>query len=386
MPSAPRARHLAIAGVSLGLALTGCSSTTSKSATSKDAAGGRTDARTVRVILSNDGCTADPATISAGPVTFTLKNDGGSSVSEAELVLGTKILGEKEGLTPGLSGKFSLDLEPGRYEMYCPHAKTERSTFMVTGSGSATSGAAALLKPATSGYRDYVLGKATEFVGLTAAFAAAVKAEDVAKAKSLYADARAPYEAIEPVAESFGDLDPGIDARAGDVPAASWGGYHRIEQQLWMKNSATGMAPVADKLLSDVKTLVAKIKTSTYQPADLANGATELLTEVGKNKLTGEEERYSRTDLSDIDANLEGSRAAFDLLVPALKTSDPTLVSTIQNQFADVSTLMKKQSDGKGGFRLYIQLTPAEVRALTVAVDALAEPLSQVGEKIVSIR
>jgi len=152
MPSAPRARHLAVAGVSLGLALTGCSSTTSKSATSKDAAGGRTDARTVRVILSNDGCTADPATISAGPVTFTLKNDGGSSVSEAELVLGTKILGEKEGLTPGLSGKFSLDLEPGRYEMYCPHAKTERSTFMVTGSGSATSGAAALLKPATSGY------------------------------------------------------------------------------------------------------------------------------------------------------------------------------------------------------------------------------------------
>lgn len=386
MPSAIRARHLAVAGaVSLGLALTGCSS-----ATSTDSAGGTTDARTVRVTLSNDGCTADPATISAGPVTFAVKNDGGSSVSEAELVVGTKILGEKEGLTPGLTGKFSLDLKAGSYEMYCPHAKTERSAFTVTGSTSAsassTSNASALLAPAVTGYRSYVEGKTTELVGLTATFVAAVKAGDVAKAKSLYAAARAPYEAIEPVAESFGDLDPEIDARAGDVPAANWGGYHRIEQQLWTKNNTAGMAPVADKLLADVKTLAAKVKTSTYQPADLANGATDLLTEVGKTKLTGEEERYSRTDLADIDANLEGSRAAFDLLAPALKTSDPDLVSTIQGRFADIGTLMKKQSDGKGGFRLYTQLAPADVRALTVAVDALAEPLSQVGEKVVSIK
>lgn len=102
--------------------------------------------------------------------------------------------------------------------------------------------------------------------------------------------------------------------------------------------------------------------------------------------MTGEEERYSRTDLADIDANLDGSRAAFGLLAPALKTSDPTLVSTIQGRFADIGTLMAKQSDGKGGFRLYPQLTPADVRALTVAVDALAEPLSQVGEKVVSLK
>ena len=40
---------------------------------------------------------------------------------------------------------------------------------------------------------------------------------DVEKAKALYASTRMHYERIEPVAESFGDLDPRIDARKNDV-------------------------------------------------------------------------------------------------------------------------------------------------------------------------
>ncbi len=71
----------------------------------------------------------------------------------------------------------------------------------------------------------------------------------------LYTPARVPYERIEPVAESFGDLDPAIDARAGDVPAAQWSGFHKIEQALWIKNTTKGMAPVARKLLADVTDL-----------------------------------------------------------------------------------------------------------------------------------
>lgn len=377
-------QFLLVGAVLSGLVLTGCSSS-SKSADSSSAT------TQIKVKLSNDGCTADPATVPAGAATFTVKNEGGSAVSEAELVAGTKILGEKEGLTPGLSGTFSLNLQPGNYEIYCPNAKTERSPFMVTGAGSRTPsapavGAAALLNDATSGYKVYVEGQAEKLLTLTTGFTAAVKAGDVAKAKALYAQARAPYEAIEPVAESFGDLDPDIDARDGDVPAAEWGGYHRIEQQLWVHNNTTGMAPVADKLLADVTTLISKIKATTYQPADLANGATDLLTEVGKTKLAGEEERYSRTDLSDIQANLEGSQAAFDLLVPALKIDDASLVTTIQTRFSDMRSLMQKYATGGGNFTLYTELTQPQIRELTVAVDALAEPLSQVGAKIVAIK
>jgi iron uptake system component EfeO len=368
--------------VVLGLAAAGCSSDAKDSTATAGATA-------VRVSLTDEACRPAPATVPAGPVTFTIKNEGGAAVSEAELVLGSKILGEKEGLTPGLSGSFSLTLKPGSYQLYCPNAKTERSAFTVSGSAGASSSttAPAAVTAATSGYQRYLQGKAAELIASTTKFVAAVKAGQVGRAKSLYAHARAPYEAIEPVAESFGDLDPAIDAREGDVPAAEWGGYHGIEQQLWVRNNTTGMAPVADKLLADVTTLAGRIRTSTFQAADLANGATELLTEVSKSKLTGEEERYSGTDLSDIAANLAGSRAAFDLLAPALAGTDggPALVGTIRARFATVDALMAKHATGGGNYLPYRRLTQPAIRELTVAVDALAEPLSQVGEKVVTL-
>jgi iron uptake system component EfeO len=381
----PHPYGLPAAGVViLALLATGCSSDAKDA--KDDTAGAATP---VRVTLTDDACRPDPATVPAGPVTFTIKNEGGSSVSEAELVQGSKILGEKEGLTPGLSGSFSLKLTPGSYQMYCPNAKTERTVFTVTGSAGASASSArpAAIAAATTGYQHYLQSKTAELVASTTRFVAAVKAGKVSLAKSLYAKARAPYEAIEPVAESFGDLDPDIDAREGDVPAAEWGGYHRIERQLWVENNTAGMAPVADKLLADVRTLAARIRTSTFQAADLANGATELLTEVSKSKLTGEEERYSGTDLSDIAANLAGSRAAFDLLAPALATTSagPGLVSTIRARFAGVDALMAKYATG-GNYLPYHRLTAPAIRELTIAVDALAEPLSQVGEQVVTIK
>ena len=74
-----------------------------------------------------------------------------------------------------------------------------------------------------------------------------MKSGNVEQAKSLYPDARLPYERVEPVAESFGGLDPDIDARAGDVPAAKWGGFHLIEKALWVDDTTHGMRPVAQQ-------------------------------------------------------------------------------------------------------------------------------------------
>jgi iron uptake system component EfeO len=388
MPCISRtSQSLLLGTISMAIVLTGCSSSKAQDETGADAT-------VVEVVLTNDDCKANPAEVKAGAVKFNIKNSGGSAVSEAELMQGSKILGEKEGLTPGLTGSFSLNLEAGSYEMYCPHAKTERSAFTVTAgasgnaaaSPSSTEAGAALLAKAAVDYRVYAEQRETELIGLTEQFAAAVKAGDVAKAQGLYAKARAPYEAIEPVAESFGDLDPEIDAREGDVPVASWRGFHRIEKQLWIAKNTTGMGPVADKLLVDVKALLAKIKTTSFQPAQLANGATELLNEVSKSKLTGEEERYSRTDLADVDANVEGSKAAYELLAPALKQIDKQLAETIESKFGDVHLLLEKYEASEGEFKPYTELSASQVKELTRAVDALAEPLSKVGEQIVTVK
>src|SRR5215218_9455345 len=87
---------------------------------------------------------------------------------------------------------------------------------------------------------------------------AAVAAGNVAEAKELYAAPRIPYERIEPVADSFGALDPKIDARENDVAAGEFEGFHRIEKALWEEGTTAGMAPVAEQLQRDVEALAGK--------------------------------------------------------------------------------------------------------------------------------
>jgi iron uptake system component EfeO len=378
VPAHPRAAKLLGVVAATGLALTACSPASSGGS-------GATGARTVEVMLSADGCALPSATLPAGPTTFHVTNAGADAVTEFEVKQGDRIVGEKENLTPGLDGSFSLALEPGDYRTYCPGAGTESTAFTVTASGSSpttSSAQADKLAAATSGYAAYVQDQSAQLVRATTAFVAALQAGDLSRAKELYAPARVFYERIEPVAESFGDLDPQIDARAGDVPAAEWGGFHRIEQILWTRSTTAGTATYATKLLADVKKLDTLVQTATYQPAQLANGATELLDEVAKSKITGEEERYSRTDLVDFKANVDGSKQAFVLLVPALTATDPTLAATVTERFASVESLLAQHRAGDG-FVPYTALTKDQVRALAQAVDALAEPLSQVAGKVV---
>ena len=125
------------------------------------------------------------------------------------------------------------------------------------------------------------------------------------------------------MAESFGDLDPRIDARENDVPKKEWSGFHVIEKALWEEDTAKGMAPVAEQLQADVEELEQKVKSVDLQAVQIANGANELLGEVSASKITGEEERYSHIDLVDFEANVEGAEAAFESVEPIVSEERP---------------------------------------------------------------
>lgn len=234
------------------------------------------------------------------------------------------------------------------------------------------------LKGVTDEYRKYAIGEIEEFVKATEAFTTAVKNGDLAKAKELYGPARMYYERAEPIAEVFGDLDPKIDAREGDVPEAGWTGYHRIEKGLWVENTTKGYEQYADQLMKDVNLLRAKVETVDVTPDILITGAVDLLNEVSTSKVTGEEDRYSHTDLYDFAANVQGAEKIYQLLNPALKKKDKELSNEIQTRFDEVYQLLNQQKSGDG-YKLYTELTEAQVKELSQAVDALAEPLSQIG-------
>jgi iron uptake system component EfeO len=234
------------------------------------------------------------------------------------------------------------------------------------------------LKGVTTDYRTYALGEIEEFVKATEAFTTAVENEEIDKAKALYGPARMHYERAEPIAEVFGDLDPKIDAREGDVPESEWGGYHRIEKGLWIDKTTKGYEGYAEQLMKDVNLLRAKVDTVEVTPELLITGAVDLLNEVSTSKVTGEEDRYSHTDLYDFAANVQGAEKIYQLLNPSLKKKDENVSKEIQARFDDVYNLLNQHKKGDG-YKLYTELTEAQVKELSQAIDALAEPLSQIG-------
>ncbi len=118
------------------------------------------------------------------------------------------------------------------------------------------------------------------------------------------------------------------------------------------------------------------------QPGTIANGAVELLNEVSASKITGEEERYSHTDLVDFEANVQGAKAAFDAVKPILEQKDPKLAADVEDGFAAVDAALAPYRTGTT-FVAYTVLTRDDTRALAQVIDALAEPLSRVGKQVV---
>jgi iron uptake system component EfeO len=342
-------------------------------------------ANAVQVKITEAGCEPAELEIEAGPTTFEVTNDGADEVNEFEVLDGERILGEAENLAPGLSGSFSLTLEPGEYQTYCPGGTTqERGTLTVTGAAGGSSSSAEA-DAAMETYLAYVSEQTALQVQATEAFVAALASGDLEAAKAAYVPARIPYERIEPIAESFGDLDPAIDAREGDVPAEEWTGFHPIEKLLWIAGTTDGTEELGRKLLADVKSLQTKAATIELEPAQIANGAVELLGEVSASKITGEEERYSRIDLVDFEANVEGAQAAFDAVKPLLAAGEADLVAEIETEFAAVMQALDAYREGDG-FVPYTELEESDTRALSQAIDALAEPLSRVSGLIVAGR
>ena len=194
----------------------------------------------------------------------------------------------------------------------------------------------------------------------TQEFADAVKKGDVAGAKTLFPVARTYYERIEPVAESFGDLDPKLDGREDDErdPGAAWTGFHRLEKDLWVTGLQPDSGKIADQLVADTKDLQSRIPTLNFTPVELANGAKELLDEVATGKITGEEDRYSHTDLWDFKANVEGSQGAVAALRPVIDDKNKQLGPTLDARFKAVDDLLATYQVGDG-YKLYTDLTDA---------------------------
>jgi iron uptake system component EfeO len=351
----------------------------------------------IAVVSTDDECKVAISEADSGHLVFEVANEG-SDVTEFYLLAddGLRIVGEVENIGPGLTRRLVVLAEPGDYFTACkPGMVGEgiRGEFAVADSGEptgVTGELAELLDTATSQYAAYVKDQTEQLVTKTRDFADRYASGDDDGARALYADARTHWERIEPVAESFGDLDPRLDLREADLSEGeAWTGWHRIEKDLWPPVDGvytavtdTERQELAAQLVADTDELFARVQDLDFTPDQLGNGAKELLDEVATGKVTGEEEIWSHTDLWDFQANVDGARIAFEVLEPALKTKDEALASTLESRFAKLQELLDQHRDGSG-FVLYDALSEAEVKELSDSVNALSEPLSELTAAVV---
>ncbi|GAB4105820.1 iron uptake system protein EfeO [Micromonospora taraxaci] len=336
------------------------------------------------VKASDTACEVGTTDLGAGTATFKITNSGAKVTEFYVYADGDRVMGEVENIAPGLSRELHVELPAGTYQTACKpgmSGKGIRGALKVSGSAQPLTADAAL-GDATANYQRYVKSQTTALLAKTEEFVGAVKAGDVAKSKALYPVARTYWERIEPVAEIFGDLDPKIDGREEVIEEGmEFTGFHRIEKDLWESGDISKDGPIADRLLVDVKEIVAKANAEKLSPLQLANGAKELLDEVASGKITGEEDRYSHTDLWDFAANLEGSKAAVSALRPALQQRSPELVTQLDTEFANVEALLGKHRDGDG-WKLHTALSKPELKELSDGINALAEPISKVAAAV----
>ncbi|MET8471038.1 iron uptake system protein EfeO [Streptomyces sp. NPDC006422] len=369
----------ACAAVAALTAVTGC---TQKS-DAKSAGSGA-----IKVTADDDSCKVSKTSFPAGHVELAVENKG-SRVTEVEILFpDDRIVSERENIGPGTKHSLTAEVKSGDYRIACipgMKGKGHRQDVKVTGGKAAKRDPR--LDKAVADYRAYTQTQADETLPKVKTFTDAVRDGDLEAAKKAYAPSRIGWERTEPVAESFGDIDPKVDVRAdGLEEGQKWTGWHRLEKALWQdKKIGKEEKTLADKLDKDLKDWQQRVGKAEITPTSMANGAKELLDEVATGKVTGEEERYSHTDLVDFKANVEGAEKAYELLKPVASKNDPALAKDLDKQFAALDELLDKYREGKSGYEFtsYDKVGKADQKELSDAVNALAEPLSKLAAAVV---
>jgi iron uptake system component EfeO len=375
------ARLSVVTAVATAAALTAVTGCTEKSKGDGDAA--------IKVTAADSKCDTSTKSVPAGQVTLNIENKG-SKATEVEILFpDDRIVSEKENIGPGTKYTLTAEVKAGDYEVACrPGMKGRgvRQKLTVAGSGTVAKRNPKLDK-AVADYREWAQEQADATIPKVEVFAKAVKAGDLKAAQNAFAPSRVGWERTEPIAESFGDIDPKTDTRAdGREKGQKWTGWHALEKALWQdKKIGAAQKTLADQLVTDLKDWQKRVGKAEITPTSMANGAKELLDEVATGKVTGEEDRYSHTDLSDFKANVEGAQKAYELLKPVAQTNDKALATELDKQFAALNTLLDKYRSGKtsDGFVSYDTVNEDQRKELSDAVNALAEPLSKLAAAVV---
>ncbi|AZE11706.1 Ferrous iron transport periplasmic protein EfeO, peptidase-M75 domain [Pseudomonas chlororaphis subsp. aureofaciens] len=301
----------------------------------------------ITVTIHPHSCEPNALNVPAGPASFRIVNRSDRAV-EWEILDGVLVVEERENIAPGLSQVINARLQPGDYAITCGLLSNPRGTLHVT--PTTESDAQAKARPSMvafigplSEFRVYLSSQGTALIKAVSALEQAIQAGDLAQAQALYLPARAAYQRLAPAAQRLGELDNSINARADYFEKREqdpgFVGFHRLEYALFQQRDLSGLAPIAQRLLSDVTTLKQQLLAQSLPPEQLVSLVARAQRSIAEVRAgSGEEERYSHSDLNGFAANLETTRKVVDLLRPLLAKPAAPLLAQIDSALGSLDS------------------------------------------------
>lgn len=337
----------------------------------------------VLVTIHPHSCEPNVLTVPAGHAGFRIVNRSDRAV-EWEILEGVLVVEERENIAPGLSQVINANLLPGDYAITCGLLSNPRGTLHVT--PTAASDAAAKAKPSMvafvgplSEFRVYLSSQSSALIKAVTALEQAIESGDLSQAQTLYVPARAAYQRIAPAAQRLAELDNAINSRADYFEKreqdSGFTGFHRIEYALFQQRNLDGLTPVAQRLIADVTTLKQQLLAQSLPPEQLVSIAVRNLNSIAEERAnSGEEERYSHTDLNGFASNLEAARKVVDLLRPLLTKSAAELLPKIDSAVAGLDAELNGFKVNEG-YASYDSVSAEQRKQIANKAKALADAL-----------
>jgi iron uptake system component EfeO len=339
-------------------------------------------------------CEPNALTVPAGRASFRIVNRSERAV-EWEILDGVLVVEERENIAPGLSQVINANLQPGDYAITCGLLSNPRGTLHVT--PTAASDAAAKAKPSMvafvgplSEFRVYLAVQGSALIKAATALNQAVASGDLAHAQALYLPARAAYQRLAPAAQRLAELDNHINARADYFEKReqdpAFVGFHRLEYALFQQRKLDDVAPIAQRLLADVTVLKQQLLAQSLPPEQLVSILVRNLNSLADVRAgSGEEERYSHSDLNGFAANTQTARKVVDLLRPMLSKSAADVLANVDQAMSDFDNQLNafKSADGYVSYDAVTaaqrQQIAAKAKALAAAMDGIDPALGLSG-------
>lgn len=238
-------------------------------------------------------------------------------------------------------------------------------------------------QPAIESYLEFVTEQVNKMVIQLEILQQSIQNGDLKQAQDAYVLAHQDYERIRPIVILFGNTDRTINARADyfldQENDYRFVGFHLVEYQLFKLKNLKDAQASSNELLMKARDLQKRLQVETIEIPKLVQSSADFIEMILETKLAGKENIYSRSDIADIAANIQGSEEIIKVLTPFITTET---LENIKSNFAKINEIINSYQLDNNKYQVYDQLNSNDKNVLYSLLTQQAELLATLRAQI----